>query len=839
MAFETNVYYGYKASNNLSDVIDRENALFKIGLNIGDLNIIRGVAGELGATRDDLVTLSDLTLPIYRTLDRFLSESSQYADVLSKAGGTDNSLQGNLEVNGPIGASAIRYNYVNTDTDQIAFADISTSRVSAWSSISPAGSFPSESDPIYYGSEVKIYDGGTVTTDKIQWGENAVPKLYTAEVPTHAITTTINGQQVKLYAMKSIPLKFSGFFRNFNSIVAVTPITGINISWRIINQVNTSDIQSYPNRGTRLNYFSVQSAPRTIEIYYSPDNFTSLTLTGVNLRTLPLAELPNLTQLNISFNDIRTVPNLNIFSPNLLTLNIFRNNLYLAESATLKKLNLGVLNHFPTSLTSINMYGTFFGSIRWVNLSGIEVAPASVGAVSVFKYRFPSLVTFNVGRGSSSSSRPIFNPDLYDPMCHLPQMPDTCQNYYVGYNDFRTVPATGLKDLPELRNIDLNNNGNLSDVTFSIASTNIQTVNISATNLPMPDLRSRTFLTSYRHTYNANTSPFHVSTSSDVSYKFSGCTALTGISIYGSRVAGFIPKFKNNQSLTSFDAYVAQYITGGRPDNGEHGYVDGTTYVMYKDTFNDAKDISFFRVLSNSLLVGKGFEEDTFKNLKNLTYLYWYSYNRTGNSVTDILLPNISSCPALRYFIMPVNKFRGSIPAFTSNQSIVYIDVSSNELSGGVPFFNNKLALNYFYANNNALTSFNGFINTPNLYHVYLYNNQITGSIPTLSEDSPNIDRLYLYNNQFTDYTSGSFKGLRRLKFLDVSTNNLSESNLNAIIEDLYENYILAPRSTVSVNLRGQSNALGYNPSEIGTSREQEIFEKITFLRQRGWQISW
>jgi Leucine-rich repeat (LRR) protein len=835
MAFETNVYYGYKASSNLSDVIDKEDALFKIGLNIGDLNIIRGVAGELGATRDDLVTLSNLTSPIYRTLDRFLSESSQYAGILSRAGGTDNSLQGNLEVNGPIGASAIRYNYVNTDTDQIAFADISTSRVSAWSSISPAGSSPSESDPIFYGSEVKIYDGGTVTTDKIQWGENAVPKLYTAEVPTHAITTTINGEQVKLYAMKSIPLKFSGFFRNFDSIVAVNPITGINISWRIVNQSNASDIQSYPNRGTTLNYRSVQSAPRTIEIYYPPDNFTSLTLTGVNLRTLPLAELPNLTQLNISFNDIRTVANLNIFSPNLLTLNIFGNNLYLAESDNLKKLNLDVLNHFPTSLASINMYGTFFGSIRWVNGSGIEVAPASVGAVSVFKYRFPSLITFNVGRGSG----PFFNPDLYDPVCHLPQMPDTCQNYYVGNNDFRTVPATGLKDLPELRNIDLGGNRNLSDATFSIASTNIQTVNISSTNLPIPDLRSRTLLTSYGHTSNSNSSPFHVSTSSDVSYKFSGCTALTGISINASAVSGFIPKFKNNQSLTSFDAYAAQSITGGRPDNGEHGYADGTTYVLYKDTFNDAKDISFFRVLSNSLLVGKGFEPDTFKNLKNLSYLYWYSYGRTGDSLTDVPLPDISSCPALRYFIMPVNKFRGSIPTFTSNQSILYIDVSNNELSGGVPFFNNKLALNYFYAHNNALTSFNGFINTPNLYHVYLYNNQITGSIPALSEDSPNIDRLYLYNNQFTDYTSGSFKGLRRLTFLDVSTNNLSESNLNTIIEDLYENYILAPRSRVSVNLRSQSNAPGYNPSEIGTSREQEIFEKIAFLRQRGWQISW
>jgi len=56
MAFETKVFYGFRVANNLSDVINKTQALRVLTLEIGDLDIIRGVRsgndfdGQAGAS---------------------------------------------------------------------------------------------------------------------------------------------------------------------------------------------------------------------------------------------------------------------------------------------------------------------------------------------------------------------------------------------------------------------------------------------------------------------------------------------------------------------------------------------------------------------------------------------------------------------------------------------------------------------------------------------------------------------------------------------------------------------------------------------------------------------
>lgn len=837
MAYRTQVLYGYKVSNNLSDIINSRLALERLSLNIGDLDIIRG-ADSAGASRQDLVAVSGLDREAYRTLDRFIGETSIYQSILQDSAGADASLFGNLLVNGPIAASAVRYKFLNTNTDQVGLADISTSRVSAWST---ATSTPAPEDPIFYGGQVRVATGGAVSVNKLTWGEIAEPKIFGAELPTHKITVNINGSPVKLYAMKSIPLKFEGYFRNFDASVTVTGIPNISVGWRIVNLTNAADEQRIQTN--TLSYRSVRGAPRRVEIYYPPNNFTSINLTGIGMSVLPKAELPNLTSLNIAFNQFKDIPELTIFSPSLQTLNIFGNNLYLAENAALRNLNSDVVNRLPTTITSLNMYGTYFGSIRCVDRANpydtsgnvaneITSGIGSANSMSVIEARFSNLVTLNVSRGSGA----FFSPDNYDNLAHLPSVPNSCENYFANSNDFRRIPATGLKNLTNLRNFSVANNTSLSDETFALDSFQIVSVNISNTNLPTPDMSSRTLLQTFSASDNRNTNTLFTG-SSDDSYKFSNCTALTSLSYYRARVTGLIPKFKGNFNLQSVDFYAAQGITGGRPNNSEHGYTDGSTFVMYKDTFNDARNIRFFRVLSSSLLVGKGFEPDTFKNLGALDYLYWYSYRRTGTGA-EVPLPDISSCPALRYMIMPVNNFSGSVPSFASNEIIFYIDLSNNLLSGPVPALNNRTRIAYLFLNNNQLSSFNGFGNTPALIFVYLQNNSITGAIPMLTGSAPSIQRLYLFNNLFTDYTPGSFAGLTRIQIIDISNNALAASGLNNIIDDLYTNYLAAPRSRVVVNLRSQSNAVGYNPSSLGSDREKEVKEKIDFLRSRGWSIS-
>jgi len=140
MAFETKVYYGFKVSNNLSDVINKSQALRVLTLEIGDIDIIRGVRSGndngASATRFDFQAMSRLKEDVYKTIDRYQGDTGQYEGILRASPGADISLRGNLNVNGGIGGSAIRYRALNDTNSAINFLDISTSRVSAWSTTS-------------------------------------------------------------------------------------------------------------------------------------------------------------------------------------------------------------------------------------------------------------------------------------------------------------------------------------------------------------------------------------------------------------------------------------------------------------------------------------------------------------------------------------------------------------------------------------------------------------------------------------------------------------------------------------------------------------------------------
>ena len=921
MSYKTSTYYGYRIDSNLSDVIDKPAALKQLGLNVKDLDIIREAASTDGATREDLVAVSDLDVPLYQTLHRYIGETNMYQRILDDTAGVDVVLRGDLQVNGGIGGSAIRYKFLNhkrrlnyssitgalilnerlTDsadtnttgivkeigsnyviigditggpfvngrtftssysnrsfvltsssfTTEVKYADISTSRISAWST-SSAGT-PTAADPIFYGGQLKIVNGGKVSVDKIMWGQTAIERLkrpngtyITGEIPTHTITANINGQNVKLYVMKSIPLKLRGFFKRFDGRVDfVSAVPNSRVSWRIVNTNDSNDTQTYTELGTTsrstLPYRAINAAERDIEIYYHPDYITQLHFNNIGITELPSSQLPALTHLYVNNNSIKDMPDVKSLAPNLHTLEINRNSLYLATNESLRKLTKSVADKLPSSLTSLNMSSTFFGSIRCVDANNNPITTGIGGAssYSVIEKACPNLLTFNVSRNPDIS--PVyFTQDDYDTNANLPSMPVSLTSYSADYNDFRSVPTRGVKDLPNLVNFSVYDNYSLSDPSFSLSSNALVNVNIGSTFLPIPNLALKPNLTTFYANWNRNTSTtLFTDNNVDTSYKFSGCGSLEVLSLYGSRVQGFLPKFKNNSKLRHVDLYACQSITGGRPDNGEHGYTDGKTYVLYKDTFQDTPNIEFFRVLSYNLLVGKGFEPDTFKNLGSLSYLFWYSYGRTGSGA-EISLPDISSCPKLQYFIMPVNNFTGPIPSMVSNNIIFYIDLSNNRLTGPVPTFSNRLSLRYLFLHNNNISQLLGFEGTPNLEYVYLQNNQITGAIPILGapEAAPRISRFYAFNNQFTSYTPGAFTGLTRLQALDISKNNLTAFDINNIIDDLYINYITAPRSGVNVNVRNQTNAPGYVPSAVGSDKEQDIAKKIDFLRANGWTIT-
>lgn len=831
MAFETPVFYGYRVDSNLSDIINKNLALENILIDINDLDIIRGVASEEGATRFDFQALSRLEEDVYRTLDRFQGDTGQYEGILRESPGADIALRGNLNIRGGLGGSAVRYRQVNDTNDGIDFRDISTSRVSSWSTTTSPSS---DTDPIFYGGEVRVTDTGELTTATLTFGDIAAPRLFDSEIPTHKVTVTINGQEVELYAMKSIPLRFRGFFRRFNASIAFSNVNNLRASWRIVNVNDSADIQSYANTGqltnSTLNYRNVRSAERDIEFYYPPDNITSLSLPNVTLRDLPEASLPNLTSLNLSFNDLKEMPDLNAFSPDLVSLNLQNNPLYLAPSENLRKLNADVMARIPTTVTDLNLISTYFGSVRTTGTPG--------STPSVIEDRLPNLVTLNLRGG--------FARDDFDPDAYLPTVPDTCQNYSVG-NDFRNIPTTGVVDRSNLRNFSVSSNEFLSDSGFESSgfpnAANIETVNISGTNLVIPTLQNKSDLRSISATYTPSAS-FYLNDAQESTYKLLNCSSLESINISHSSIGGFIPKFKGNTSFQRFDAWPSvSNITGGRPDNGEHGYSDGTSFVMYKDTFNDCRNtIRDFRIQSSGLLFETGFEDGTFSGLSNLRNLYWQSFGRTGGNRNDIFVPDISGCPALEFLNMPENNFSGPVPSFVTNNNIRYVNLSRNKLSGAVPEYSNRLRLYYINLRNNQLTSFPGFSSLPALQYLYLQNNStLSGTIPNLTESSSNLRRIYLFNCAFDRYTQGSFAGLSRIDRIFMANNDLSESDLNNIITDLHTMYQNFNVTRVQLDLRGQSGAPNYNPrlaGDGGSEVEDTIRTYINTLRAVNWVIT-
>lgn len=921
-AYTPQTLYGYRINSNLTDVVDKELVLERLGLNIGDLDVIRGASSEDGAVRNDLIAISGLDTPIYKIVDRYQSDTSQHKVILDGSAGVDSTLRGNLSINGAAAGSGVRFRYVDdtivinltsysglfrlnekvtgnssgavgvvtsivgsvltlinvtglfspsevltgsfsaatananvvTPITEIKSADISTSRVSAWS-----GGAPLESDPVFYGGQIKVINGGRIDVNQITWGQRAQPRLVnpangsfiTGEVPTHVITTTINNTTVKLYAMKSIPLKFRGSFRRFDGTVEFNSAAGAKVSWRVVN-VNSpvTDTQLYAEFGTantsRLQYNSPSAALRDIEIYYHPDFITSLSLPSINLSEVPAASLPALTSLSLPSNELKDFPDFKKFSPNVENLQISRNNFHLGTAVNLRKFTAEVANRIPTSVTRLGMHGTYFGSFRTTTGTGganypygDPATPGSSSAFSVLESACPNLQVLEISRGAG----PFFSPDEFDPLCFLPTVPASISSYFATSNDFRRVPDRGLKDRLDLVNFYVNGNGNLEDPSFSLLSQKLVNVFIGSTRLPMPNLSNRTSLQNFESQYSPNAGSFYESNDPIVSegtYKFSGCSDLRALYMFGGGQTGFLPKFKGNVNLNYVDLYAAQAITGGRPNNGEHGNPDGSAFVMFNDHFEDARKIGFFRVLSSSLLVGKGFEADTFKNLTSLYYLFWYSYGRTGSGTDSVQLPNISTCRNLRFMIMPVNNFTGPVPTMATNPNIFHIELNNNRLSGPVPTFSDKFELVNIFLHNNNLTSFSGFDNCRKLRVLHLNNNQITGNIPLLGGPtaSPNLSRVVLFSNQFSGYTIGSFTNLPRLSFLDISNNQLTESDLNFIVDDLFDNYQAAPRGGLNINLRAQSRAVGYNPSAVGSDREKAVREKITFLQSKGWIIT-
>ena len=695
--------------------------------------------------------------------------------------------------------------------------------------------------------------GSAKTVDGVTYNDCLGPRLQTSmvplkkefnsETPTHKVKVKLGTTDVWLYAMKGIPYSVKGFFRNVNAEIKLTTLkNGIAGSWKVVETGNSNSYVNFADIGgttSSIAFRSPVSRERFIQFYYDPDYIKQLQIQSANISEIPQIRLANATTFDLYNNQVKNLPDFNFLTPSLTSINLHRNPLYLSETEAERFLNPTTIAKFPSTITNFQMGGTWYGSIRGQTTGSESTSgDGTYTSKDLIVRRFNNLVNMNLYRNGGG----YFYPDNIVSTV-LPNIPETCTYFNIGNNDFRSIGASrssehsgtypnvtygnshfskgsySIEDAPALQTLDLYNNYYLTDASFTIASDAIATINMHNTGLPIPNCQGKDFLTSISATWCRNAYSLFANAGTDANaknvmsgYKFEGCGALTNLNFnYGNLKNDRFPKFTNS-SLTSLYLYETQ-IKGGTPAGSE-------TNVIAEDTFEQCTNLSTLQIRSGNLLTAS-IHQYAFIKCAALNYFYYYSYGRTGGN-----LPDFTANGNLRTLQMMGNNFSGGIPTFAGSPSIYYINLSNNSLTGGIPSFANLTSLTYLYLYNNNFTSLGTFTGLGSLYRFEAHNNDIGGTIPDFTACG-NLYYLILFNNKFNSYTSGSFADLRRIKYIDLANNDLSQQAVNSIVADMYLNYqTYGSGRRITVNLRGNST-----PGE-------EAIETILLLRASGWTIT-
>lgn len=781
------VYFGLNISRNLTEIQNPSLALANLGLDVKDIDTIKGITDPGGVTRSDLKSLSDLNFDLEKTLTSLRSETSNYNNLSTNVYDEDSFLNSNLIISGQLAATAIKYLYVDyTDSNKIKAADISTSRVSSWSSFDvPVTS----SSPIFYGGEVLVE--GPLELSEIYTGELVEAVRFESEIPTHRIKANIAGEDVYLYAMKGIPLTFTGFFRNATISAYITSISGRRPSWVIKNTGNNLEYV-YRNRlsGTlsTISFSDTSAKERNISFYYPVDNITRLELPSLGIVRFPEVVLTKIQTLNLSSNDFREFPDFSEFT-SMINLNFYGNNTTRTQNADISSLNQNIIARLPTSLKTLVM-GNCFSGTSTADFSGLALTTLNLDAGSTYNRRL-SGVAPNVD-GS------------------------VIITYNINSNAFSNLPAS-VKDSQTLRYLYISDN-NISASDIYVSSPELIELNAWANRCNIIDVAGKTKLKTY--TFSSGSSS--IAGSSTITNIFNNCSALESITVRNTPVTGSIPEFVNCTSLKTIDfentnITDAYYVSPLSEDN----------LVLTNTTFNSCRNtLSSFRITSSYFTRNGKFERDCFADMTALSY-FLITSNKRGISGE---LPSFSTARNLQYVLIYNNFMTGLVEGVFNNcEKLFFLNLTNNSFTGAVPNIPTSTL-------GHLILPYNRFDNFPtmsaiNLIRIHLSFNKIP-LIPNLS----NLTKLQelLINNQSpaapatsVEYYPGSFEGLVAIRTINASNNNMSQGTIDRIIKDLDTNYTANPRSGVSINLKG-------NSAPTATGETSAIIKK---LRGAGWTI--
>ncbi len=411
-------------------------------------------------------------------------------------------------------------------------------------------------------------------------------------------------------------------------------------------------------------------------------------------------QLPYLTSLSLSKNEINgSIPDFTNL-PNLTTLNLDRNNFTgmitdFSNLPNLESLNLNG-NRFLNNITDFsnlpNLINLDLGSNNFSynsipdfsnlpNLESLSIdASFLVGSIPDFS-NLPKLTTLFLWGNKLSGSIPNFS--------NLPNLEsmNVAENHLTGLPDFNNLPNLGVLQL---------NNNNLSGSIPNFSNLpNLEKLYLYENNLSgsIPDFNQLPNLISLslRNNSLSGTIP-----------DFNHLLKLESISLGNNNLTGSVPDFNQLPNLTSLSLYENS-LSGTIPDFNHLPSLEGIS-------------------LSNNDLSGS---IPDFSNLPNLERLYLNENNLSGS------IPNFSNLPNLEKLYLYENDLSGSIPDFNQLPNLERLYLYNNNLSGSIPDFNQLPNLKLLYLEYNNLSgAIPNFSNLPSLKELTVCPNNLQGTIP-------------------------------------------------------------------------------------------------------------
>lgn len=696
----------------------------------------------------------------------------------------------------------------------IATLDFSTSRSSAWSA------FGDPTVSIFYGGDV-IITGATssIELSSLNFSGTIKPKIFESQLPTHKIRVNIDGLDYDLYAMKGIPIRLKGFFRNVNSTIQIDFDTITNPennqpykpSWILRNtKTGTETViknrisgSSATNRSSLITYFDSTSVERDIEFFYPVDKITSMILEQVKIYGIPTAKIDAMRTLRVTNGDLLEMPDLRTIYPNLTTLYLNNNDLTRSNTVNLRTFSTQVIDRLPLSLTSLQLLNNpYSGSVPDVGLSA-----------------FTNLIEFSVASGTGSIRR----------MTGIsPAIAPSVLSYNITGNRFSALHPSVVGS-NTLKSLYIGSNG----ISGTISSTNLTDLEIFSSNYnthTVFNAQGKTKLVSYVCT---NMRFPTVSNGNIGTNIFVGCVNLKDINVSSTNISGALPNFSSNTSLTSF-------ISNANSTTNTSWLNANADFSIAANTFGSSgssvrSKLVIFDLRSRNL--NRPIDPLAFVDMNVLKTLYITSYaTKAGLTGINGSFPtSLNACISLTSLNLNNNKLSGELPpaTFANNKLLVSIDISTNKLSGAFPSIDLP-KLTTLSLSVNEFTSV-GILTCPSLTTFSAIDNKIA-EVPNF-DSTPNIRKIYLNSNinlnkplpeeQGIKYANNPFGKALFLDLLEMKNCKLDEGTVNSIILDLYKNYLSRNRSNVIVDLRENTKP------GVGS----EVTSAIKFLRSKGWTL--